>query len=364
MKTKAIIFFCLIFIKCFSQSIDSLEVVIANLKHDSIKINVLYREGFANRSKNPQYSFDCAITALKLNKAKDDLLSAQAYNLLGILYYKKGDYTTAINYHQQALKIREQFLDTIGIAFSKLNLGNVLSEIQNFKKAELYYLDALAVFNAKQNHKQTIKSLINLGVLNYNLNDFNAARRYFNMVVMQARQNNDYESEAMGYNNLAAVNIKDKKTEDAKANLFNSLKVKEMMGNEVEKTDSYISLAQCFALENDLRSAAHYLNLSDSMIKKFDYQEAKTEWNDAAIVLAEKQNDFKQAFLLLKQNNIIKDSLLKLNELAQNQKQFIDEHVAKNTPVYTSNATLAYIPFIVLFLLALFAAFITFYFKR
>ena len=58
----------------------------------------------------------------------------------------------------------------------------------------------------------------------------------------------NYES----LNNLAVISIEKKDYESAVGNCLDALKVKDIMGNEIEKTDSYINLAKAYFYLNDV----------------------------------------------------------------------------------------------------------------
>jgi hypothetical protein len=72
---------------------DSLLYQTQHIENDTERVNQLYKIGFDNRNIDPDMSYEfakiCEQEALKTNSAKH---VAKAYNLLGVLYYKKGNF--------------------------------------------------------------------------------------------------------------------------------------------------------------------------------------------------------------------------------------------------------------------------------
>lgn len=93
-------------LKVNSQDLDSLLTLAAQLPSDTEKVNLFYKAGFSQRSIDPQYSYDCAKRAEEYaKKSGSAYYLAKAYNLLGVLYYRKNDLSKALVYHKKALQL-------------------------------------------------------------------------------------------------------------------------------------------------------------------------------------------------------------------------------------------------------------------
>src|SRR6218665_225915 len=87
--------------RCAAQDLDSLKRLAAGLAHDTERVTLFYNEGFLHRTSDPQYSHDCAGLAESFaQRSSQPYYAAKAFNLLGILYYRKGDLSTALGYHK------------------------------------------------------------------------------------------------------------------------------------------------------------------------------------------------------------------------------------------------------------------------
>jgi len=310
------IFFILNLLNVCSQDLDSLKTVAAKLPNDTSRVNLFYNEGFSHRASNAQYSYDCAKLAEKFGqKAGLPLYAAKACNLLGILFYRKGDLISALSYHKNALKLRTVINDKKGIAQSQTNLGNIYSELGRYKLAETAYLSALDINNELNIEKQIDNCLLNLGVLSTELKVINVAENYFNRALKNSEKRFDYEMQASCLNNLAVINTIRQNYDAAIANSLNSIKVKNLMDNEMEMADSYLNIAVAYIKKKEALPALENLKIADSIILKFNYLAAKIQSLRAYSEYYELEHNYEKAFEQLRQCTVLKDSLTKANKL-------------------------------------------------
>ena len=308
------------------QNFDSLVHVSLKLSSDTEKVNFFYKEGFENRLRSPQYSYNCAKQAEYFGlQSRSEKHLAKAYNLMGVLFYRKGDLKKALEFHQKALEIRQAIRDEVGIALSETNLGNIYSDLQKNEMAEKSYLSALQINNKLGNDKQTGNCYINIGVLKIAENKMDEAEKYFLNAYKIAKTIMDYELEAMCLNNLAVINIEKNNFEPAIGNSLDALKVKEIMGNEIEKADSYINLAKAYFKLGDQKNSDYYLNKADSLCAVYNYMEAKRELLKlrSDIYAANKKYDL--AFNTYKSYIHLRDSINYENKMLAQEYNFVEE---------------------------------------
>jgi len=312
-----------------SQNFDSLVFYSIKINSDTAKVNLFYAEGFEKRMKNPQYSYNCARQAEYFaSHANSPRHIAKAYNLLGILFYKKGDLKTALGYHQKALQLRESIRDEKGIALSETNIGNILSDLQKTELAEISYLRALQLNSKLNDTKQCGNCYINLGVLKVSVKEMEAAEKYFYEAFKIAKTTVDYELEALALNNLSYINIHKGNYEIAISNCFDALKAKEIMENEFEKTDSYLNLAKAYFYLNDKNNYEYYLNRADSFCKAYDYTEARYELYRLKAEILEKEKRFEEALKMYKMSVVLKDSMEMDNKMLAAEYNFLEDRKA------------------------------------
>lgn len=326
MRKQLALVFILSFTISYAQNFDSLLYTSVKINSDTEKVNLFYLEGFETRNKVPQYAYNCAKQAEYFAlQSKSQKHIAKAYNLMGILYYKKGDLKTALSFHKKALAIREELKDEYGIALSETNLGNIYSDLKNYEAAELSYLNALQINSKIGNEKQCGNCYINLGVLKVAQNQLNEAEKYFYNAYKISKTIVDYEIEAMALNNLSYLNITKGNYEIAINNCFDALKAKDIMENEFEKTDSYLNLAKAFYYLKDFANSKFYLAKADSFCIAYDYTEAKCQLYKLQSEIYEGESNFEMALNAFKRYTLLKDSIELINKSIVNEYTFSEK---------------------------------------
>jgi tetratricopeptide (TPR) repeat protein len=356
--------FILILLNAKAQNFDSLLLAVKLLPHDTDRINVFYSEGFNKRASNPQFSFQCARQAEQIaQKVSLPFYIAKASNLLGVLFYRKSDLATALSYHKKALGLRTIINDKRGIAISNINLGNIYTDLNKTDLAQLAYQESLRHFNEIGDSKQCGNCLLNLGVLYMGVQKNELAKNYFLSAIQNAQQRNDYEMEATSLNNLAVININKGAYEEAIGNCMNSIKLKDMMENEVEKADSYLNLAIAYYKLNEKKFFQYFLDRADSLIDQFDYSAARLHSLKLKTDCYKEAKNYELAFHSITNYMLLNDSLRKVNEnltLANNFLEIVQKSGGKEKEGFQ-------FPFIYLNILLLTLVLIAagiFYFKR
>ncbi|MCE3227118.1 MAG: Two-component system-sensor histidine kinase [Bacteroidetes bacterium] len=327
LKRNFVILFILILSNSFASDPD-LKVTLPNyLKNDTSRAGFYYREGFSNRIKNPQYSFDCAKQCEHFAiKSGSPFHVAQSQNLLGILYYRKHDFISALVYHKKALELRKGIADKKEIALTLTNLGNIYCDMKRFVLAENAYLEALNINNELGNPVQTGNCLVNLGVLNVEEKNSAVAKNYFLKAIRNAKNRHDYELEAMCQNNLAVINIQLSEYDEAIANCMNSIKAKELMNNEMEMADSYLNLALVYSKTKQQKLQEESLNQAGRIIDKYNYIAARPQFYLLKSEYYKSKNDLEKAFTWLSNYTKLSDSLYKLNSDSYNENDFTETY--------------------------------------
>ncbi|MCA0430389.1 MAG: tetratricopeptide repeat protein [Bacteroidetes bacterium] len=322
---KRIIFLLLIVFlsKIKAQSFDSLLLEVNQINHDSDKINLLYKQGFEKRAINPQYSYDCAKTAEKIAQQLSlPYYTAKVNNLLGILFYRKGEFKKAITYHLNALNLRTIINDKKGIGLSSANLGNAYSDLKNYSLAEKYYLQALQINNELKDITQISNCLINLGSLAATQRKDDVALEYFNTTLVSAKENNDYHLQGIILNNIAVIKMNLGLFDESIGLSFDAIKAKDLSDNEIEKADSYLNIALSYLFLKDFKQTEKYLMTCDSIITKYNYVSAKLNYLQIKHQYLNNIKDYQNAYQTLLRHNQLNDSILIANSDAKIDNDF------------------------------------------
>lgn len=323
----------------FSQVNDSLLYQIKSIENDTERVNQLYKTGFEIRNTDPELSYKIASTCKKeALKSKSILHLAKSYNLLALLFYKKGDYTKALQYQKQSLRLSETIQNQYWIAINQANLGNIYSDINYPKLAEHAYLQSLQASNQTGNTLQITRCLINIGVLKHSQKELNAAIMQFDEAMKYANDIGNQELLADCYNNIGTILREQHKLDSALLYLEEGLKIRQLIDNEFELADSYNNIAMVYILQKSFNQASNYILLTNDICTKFGYPEALVELYQTQAEFYEAQNIFEQANIFLKKYHALKDSL---KQIEQEDKDliFIDEDAKSETQQQTTKST-------------------------
>jgi tetratricopeptide (TPR) repeat protein len=256
------------------QDSDSLLQLYSTYPDDTQKVDLLYKKGFALRLSDIKSAFTfsqlCLSTAEKTESPK---FIAKACNLAGVLSYRTGNISEAIYFHKRALNLRNEIKDEEGIAFSKVNLGNIYTDLKEYGLAESYYLHSMQIFQKLKNNLQLTNSLINLGVLKCNMKQNSIAFEYFLRALSLSETENDYESKAMCLNNIGFIYEEQGNLKEALEYYNESLEIKELMDSEAELSDSYCSIASVLLKMKEIDIALNYLETAEKIASSCDYSD-------------------------------------------------------------------------------------------
>jgi tetratricopeptide (TPR) repeat protein len=307
-------------IACISQENDSLLFQIESITNDTEKVNLLYQHGFNIRNSDPESALEFAQAAeIAALKSRSKMHVAKSYNLLGILSYKRGDYTKALSFQKEALAINRSIKNETGAAINLTNLGNIYSDINQPSLAESFYLQALKAYNLTQNTKQIARCLLNIGVLKYSQKQLHSAIKQFEQTLTFATQIGDHDLMASSYNNIGTILRELNKPDSALIYLEESLKIRQQTDNEFEMADSYNNIANVYIVLKNFKLASQYIFMAEEVCHKYGYEDALIDLYHTRSVYYEAQNDFREANTWLKKHFELRDSL---HSVAQVQKDF------------------------------------------
>lgn len=353
---RTLVFLSVFSLRLLAQESDSLLVRLLSIKNDTERVNQLYKRGYALRNNNPglsfQYAKRCEKEALNTESKRH---VAKSYNLLGILYYKKGDYKTALSYHQQAMQLRVECNDVLGLAHSKTNLGNIYSDLRLYQKAEEAYLAALQAYQELDNKSMKANCLVNLGVLKQENGQTDLAFEYYKSAIKIADEIHDYEIKSLCLNNIAAVYYDTGDFERSIGYNLDALKLRELMDNHTETADSYINLGNNYIKLKLYEKARYYLDTAYLISVKNDYFEARYEASKSYAAYFSAIKNFEAAFEWLNKYNGLKDSLILQQDAERRNYGFEEKDFeSKETSQHLSNSWLLFAIVILLIFIPLY----------
>jgi signal transduction histidine kinase len=204
----------------------------------------------------------------KFNLEKDYFLFLAASNYLYL-----GDMTKAFSYIREALKIRKQKNDQMGIAQCYNSMGLFYNNLGNYFLASRYYLKSLKITRELPDNGDLKNVLNNLAVMYMNIKKYDRAIKILEENISHLGKNSsDMNKLATCYCNLGIIytNLHDYKTALKYLELGDSISMK--INNNVNRVQSLNHLGILYGHKKDYTNAEKYFKLSLEITKKIDYK--------------------------------------------------------------------------------------------
>jgi adenylate cyclase len=254
----------------FSQDqhlVDSLQGLLSTANGDTNRIMILFKLSSAYIGNNPDTTMDYTNQALDLSEKigyKKGI--GIAYNILGLIYNDKGDYSQALELHRKALKIREEMGDKPGIAGSYNNIGNVYEVQGDYPEALKSYFAALEINQEIGNKPWQAANTNNIGLIYEHLGNYPEALKNYFFSLRICEEIGDKEGIGIIYNNIGIIYKLQGNYSEALENYFASLRISEEMGDKEGSANTYGNIGNIYyyqrnypeALKNHLASLKIY----------------------------------------------------------------------------------------------------------
>jgi len=126
-------------------------------------------------------------------------------NNIGYIYSIQGDYVNALKYYSQSLKIREELEDQQGIATSLTNIGEVHSEQGDYPAALDFYTRGLSIFEEVGDQRGISTVLTYIGQVYNSLGDYTKALNYYSQGLKIKEETGAQQGIATSLNNIGNV---------------------------------------------------------------------------------------------------------------------------------------------------------------
>lgn len=229
-----------------TRAIDSLEQLLQSQKGAALAetyANLTWEYRTVDRNEAIAYGNK----AVRQAKSSNSLaLEAQAYNDLGIIYYDKEDYDSALYLYNTSLKIRTQLKDDLGIARLHNKLGIVFQKQGLFEKALEHQLSALTLFEKENDERGISYSLNNIGIINQNLGRYTEAVQYYERSIKIKEELGDKYGLASTFVNIANICQINKNYSDAEAYYKEAVKITRELGDKEYLSNALNNLGQLY----------------------------------------------------------------------------------------------------------------------
>ncbi len=281
---------------------DSLRRVIATAKHDTTRINAMNELAYYFRDKKSQY--DSAMTFAQESQKLAERAHfrkgvADALNHIGMVYYRRGKFSEALEIsfsslriHQEignksgmagsmhaisnvyfsqgkyrevlenafkSLRMREEIGDKNGIASSLSTIANVYSEQGKYSEALENAFKSLRIREELGDKSGIAKSLNNIAIMYNNQGKYSEALEYHFKSLRILEEIGDKRGVASSLNNIGSVYDYQDKYSEALEYHFKSLRIEEEIGNKLGIARSLNNIGIVYCKIGQFKQAQTYL---------------------------------------------------------------------------------------------------------
>ncbi|ELR69209.1 hypothetical protein C900_05280 [Fulvivirga imtechensis AK7] len=338
-----------------NRSIDSLNAILAQDTHDSIKVNALnalsqllvysdteraidlsdraihlskisdlqahqqlstitrallhYQLSELDSSK---YYCDIAIEFAKANNMKIDL--GKCYNLLGSIYLDLGNYGLALQTYTQALKIFKEVPFPSGIGASLNRIGAFYTKRGEHETALKYYREALEIFEKVNRFDQITVALNNIGICYFKRKEYEEALNYFMSSLDMLKVHGPEEQIPIRIMNIGETHAKLKNFRQADKYLTQVVTYAEKNSHPKLLSSALLYLG-ILRKEQIRRSEAYeYLEQGLKLASAHSLKDLELEYYQNLSSLHAEQADYHKAYNYYLKFSLLKDSLSSIEQ--------------------------------------------------
>lgn len=271
-------YFAFSFTAAAQLKIDSLKASLAESQPDSNRVKTLNRLAWNLRSIDPKLAMGYALQSERLaQEIHFDRGRGDAYNTIGVIHYRRGEYIEATKAHLQALSIREMIGDREGMALSYINLGNVYSDQLNNKAAIDNYLLAAKILVETGDADRLSFVYLNIGAVFLSESKYEEALPYCEKAKAVAIKNNDKTVEAEAINNIGVVREGQERFDDALEAYRASYEISKSIGDKIEMADNMMNIGNMYRRKKDFSSALDWHKKAETEAAQISYSEGLRE---------------------------------------------------------------------------------------
>ncbi len=279
--SSAILFLFIVFIENIcgqnSHQLDSLWTAYKQAEHDTTRIRIINKKiGPAYKYYNPDsaiISYEMAIamadrslpknispSTTKPNSIKYTFFLYKATSLfnIGIVYYEKSDYDTAIEYYQKAYNLFEELQQKNRMAECYRMVGIVHNDQGSYDLAIENYLKALVIYEEAGNKQGIAYCYTDIGIIHYDQGNYDKTIEYFLKSLEIKEELKDQQGILTCYINIGVVENSRGRHDLAIEYFLKALKISEDLKNKPEISTCYTNIGVTYADQGNYDEAIVY----------------------------------------------------------------------------------------------------------
>ena len=266
----------IVYLPVFSQNakIDSVENILANHHEtDTVKINLLTNLAYDYNNIDAEKSLRYAMLADSLS----DIIhykkgKANSYNVIGIYYYYKSDYTRALEYYEKGLEIGEEIENKKMISRFINNIGVIYMFQSKYDKALEYYDRKLKTDIESQDTTEMCKTFNNFGIVYHYKGNYPRAMEYYKKTLVLSEKIKDKNLISGAYGNIGIIYNNLGEYANALEYYQKSYQLEIELDNKFAISRKILSIGNIYSKMNNFSKALEYYEKSLKLSKEIDYK--------------------------------------------------------------------------------------------
>ncbi len=321
--------------------IDSLEREFLSVSSKAEKSEILEALFNEFQLNDTEKALELALEYKGLNWSNSDQHSRnalQSLNLVGIAYMDLNQNDSALFYFQKLLQIATDSHDSLFISKANNNIGALNANLGNFEAAVQYIERSARIDEATGDKEGALISYVNIGSIFIMLEANDSARYFLTKGLNVAKEYKDHAMVSTCYLNLGVFEFKLENFEQAESNLFGALEYAEAINDQDLLSRIYHNLASISISQKDYHSGITYNSLALIAAEKSGLLGNRVSAELGLAWSYEKLGRYKEALVHYRSHTALKDSLKELeNEgvFIEMQEKFKSDEAAKENEILT-----------------------------
>ena len=261
-----------------------------------------------------QFYFDALNYA---DQSLDKVEVAKSYNYLGLIFWKTGNYPKAFNYLYKSLEIKEELGNRHELSLTLNNIATVYLEVKNYDAVILFAKRALEISEEISSPYSIGRALGILGACYLGKKDISNALNYLNQALVIKRNSGETKGLAYSLIDIGKIRFELEEYDEAQKNFSEALEIMTEIFDSHGLAISYYNLAKVEHKKNNFNEALSLLKLSDSFASKQDLKEILKNNAFEFSSIYEKTGKTNLALNAFKRHSALKDSILNLQVKSQ-----------------------------------------------
>ena len=263
-----------------------------SLDHKPLKAKILNEQGVCYKKLNiTEKALQLHLESLHLFENMNDSIGI-AYTLanIGNVYHQYGELEKALDYHFRALFLKEYLNDEPQIAYSQNAIGMILSEMEENTRALDFFISAMAIFKKHNKVLELANVYSNIGKVMIRTDRIEEAKSYFNKAYEVYVATKTEYGEALVLNNLAELDFKNNAFEEAIKKLDRSGEIARALNNLEILHFNYKLRKEIYKRQNKFKEAVvlaeKAAELKDSLVserRNYEIEELQVKYETQKI---------------------------------------------------------------------------------